>query len=385
MNRAGVTLLSCQLYAIVLLIFIHSLLSSISNGQRWRAFEGVDFLSDPRFAGLLLLSSSAAIFLAAITGGALTRIKLKPLFKPSRLNASAFALWALVTVGAAYLAIFIFSYPIDSLLSLLGLESAVPETLKTLPTDPLAAIFVVAGICIGAPLAEELLFRGAILHVLKPYGNGFAVIVSALFFSLIHGNFVQSPMAFVFGLALGIITLRTGSLRPAIYIHVIHNTNSVLMEYLLQPLGADLSTRLGLAFRVIVILLAIALAILNRNTIKTFLNVMAKKVITKKTSMDASSVVPASINTDTNVGLDSAGVDTAEGCQAIDTAEGCQTIDTNVDVPVGLSADSGSPVPSEEDAAPYGPRRWFCFWTSWSMWLALILYIIILASSIKPI
>ena len=52
-------------------------------------------------------------------------------------------------------------------------------------------------------LVEEFACRGIILGALRKYGDGFAVLVSAILFGLMHGNFDQMPFAFMVGLVLG--------------------------------------------------------------------------------------------------------------------------------------------------------------------------------------
>lgn len=92
----------------------------------------------------------------------------------------------------------------------------------SLTTNPLFIISV----CFGAPLSEELVFRGGIERVLLKWKSNpwIAIMVSAAAFSLAHGNMVQSPFAFVLGIAIGWIYYRTGSVWPGICIHFIINT-----------------------------------------------------------------------------------------------------------------------------------------------------------------
>ena len=75
------------------------------------------------------------------------------------------------------------------------------------------------------PIAEELIFRGGILHHLmrgtkEPW---VAILVSALVFALIHGNPAQMPGAFLLGILLGWTYVRSGSLLAPIFIHVFNN------------------------------------------------------------------------------------------------------------------------------------------------------------------
>ncbi len=81
-------------------------------------------------------------------------------------------------------------------------------------------------------LAEEFAIRGVIMQPLRRYGDRFAIVISAAVFSLIHGNFEQIPFAFVVGLALGYVVIRTGSLWTGVVLHFINNFWAVCSEYL---------------------------------------------------------------------------------------------------------------------------------------------------------
>jgi membrane protease YdiL (CAAX protease family) len=85
-----------------------------------------------------------------------------------------------------------------------------------------------------APVTEELLFRGTILRgFLGRYGTRTAIVLSALIFCFIHLNPYQFFSAFVLGLALGWIFLRTGSLWPCIVGHALFNGHGFLIAALL--------------------------------------------------------------------------------------------------------------------------------------------------------
>ena len=80
-------------------------------------------------------------------------------------------------------------------------------------------------------VCEELLCRGPILAGLRrALGPTTAVIVSALLFAALH----QSPFRFVpqavLGILLAILTLRTGSVMPAMIVHALHNGSLVVAE-----------------------------------------------------------------------------------------------------------------------------------------------------------
>ena len=89
------------------------------------------------------------------------------------------------------------------------------------------------------PLVEEFACRGIILGCLRRFGDGFAVLISAILFGLMHGNFDQMPFAFMVGLALGYIVVKTDSLWIAVAVHAANNLVSVVFEYLLAGLSQN--------------------------------------------------------------------------------------------------------------------------------------------------
>ena len=87
-----------------------------------------------------------------------------------------------------------------------------------------------------APVVEEIVFRGAILRsLLGTMRNAWAAIaLSALAFALIHANPVQMPHAFIVGLLLGWMYMRTGSIVPGVAFHWVNNSIAYVM-YNLMP------------------------------------------------------------------------------------------------------------------------------------------------------
>ena len=89
-----------------------------------------------------------------------------------------------------------------------------------------------------APVAEELVFRGAILRSLMAYFNyrlpWIPIVVSALLFGAVHGNVAQFANAFVMGLLLGWLYCRTHSIVLGVALHWVNNTVAYAM-YKLMP------------------------------------------------------------------------------------------------------------------------------------------------------
>ena len=87
----------------------------------------------------------------------------------------------------------------------------------------LAAIF--------APIFEEWLCRGMVLRgLLSKMKPGWAIVVSALFFALIHLNPWQALNAFIIGVIMGYIYYKTGSLWLTMLVHFVNNGTAVVLS-----------------------------------------------------------------------------------------------------------------------------------------------------------
>jgi len=85
-------------------------------------------------------------------------------------------------------------------------------------------------VSIFAPFFEEWLCRGMILRgLLQKTKPVWAIIVSALFFAVIHLNPWQAIPAFALGLLFGYVYYRTGSLKLTMLMHCVNNTFAILM------------------------------------------------------------------------------------------------------------------------------------------------------------
>lgn len=125
----------------------------------------------------------------------------------------------------------IFAVLAELVLNLFGLSVLESMEMASAGADTLS-MFLYMGL--GAPIVEELVFRGVILRGLEPYGKRFAIMASAVLFGLFHGNLVQSPYAFVVGLVLG-YTAMEYSIVWAMVLHMLNNL--VLGDSLLRLLS----------------------------------------------------------------------------------------------------------------------------------------------------
>lgn len=84
-------------------------------------------------------------------------------------------------------------------------------------------IIYFSSLCIFAPLIEEFILRGLVLNFLKPYGNWFAIMITAIFFGVMHGNIEQAFGATLLGVVFGIVAVKSNSIIPSMILHSLNN------------------------------------------------------------------------------------------------------------------------------------------------------------------
>ncbi|HEY9543605.1 CPBP family intramembrane glutamic endopeptidase [Prevotella sp.] len=121
----------------------------------------------------------------------------------------------------------------------LTMPDAMEDMLKGLMQEPLG--YLAVGILV--PLTEEAVFRGAILRTLLkgmsgPWKWG-AIVISAAIFGLAHGNDAQFYHAFLIGVLIGWMYVRTGSIVPGVVYHVVNNSIAYILTTL-YPHSSDM-------------------------------------------------------------------------------------------------------------------------------------------------
>ena len=104
----------------------------------------------------------------------------------------------------------------------------------------LYAILVAA---IGASISEEFVFRGILQNSLGTRVNRWAaLVITTVVFGLLH-TLWRFPGAFILGLFLGFLYMRTGSLVPGLVSHAIINTSSVVLFNVAESAGTGIIPR----------------------------------------------------------------------------------------------------------------------------------------------
>ena len=188
-----------------------------------------EFLSDPAILQILSVILSITlltvpfIICAKIMGEKIS--SLVPLTGPESDNNFAFFLFGVGFCAFANIAVSAAGRIFQSF----GIDYSVSQ-----PEDPegiFGFLLVIISTAVVPALVEEFAYRGIVLGLLKPFGEAFAIFGSAAAFGLLHGNFEQIPFAFLVGLVLGFVRVKTGSILICMAIHATNNLIAVLSSY----------------------------------------------------------------------------------------------------------------------------------------------------------
>ncbi len=124
-----------------------------------------------------------------------------------------------------------FSLGLNNLIMLSNLAAysdAYQDAAETLYAPSFGVQILCAGIII--PIVEEYIFRGLIYHRMKGYMSvRRAIVISAVFFGIYHGNLVQVIYGFLCGILLAWLYEKYGSLWAPILAHMLMNLVSVIL------------------------------------------------------------------------------------------------------------------------------------------------------------
>lgn len=89
-------------------------------------------------------------------------------------------------------------------------------------------VLLVLIVVVGAPIVEELFYRGLLLRALERRVRApVAAVASAALFGAVHFQLLQLPALVMFGLVLAVLAQRTGRLGPCMWAHAGFNAYTV--------------------------------------------------------------------------------------------------------------------------------------------------------------
>lgn len=130
------------------------------------------------------------------------------------------AFWQLLSLTVSIQLVFqLLAVVMEALMNLVGLSVLEAMEMASSMPDTFSMFLYYS---LGAPIVEEIIFRGTILRGLERYGKRFAIWTSAFLFGVFHGNLIQSPYAFLVGLVLGYVAAEY-NVFWAMLLHMINN------------------------------------------------------------------------------------------------------------------------------------------------------------------
>lgn len=148
---------------------------------------------------------------------------------------------------ASLLMIIVFGVVFALIASLLERPDVAETMLHVYRTAGFAPLIWVAMV-VAAPLVEEVLFRGFLFKGFEhsPVGGAGAVILTALLWAAIHMQYDLFDMTVIFamGLLFGVVRLRTGSLLPVLFMHMLNNLFATIQVVLILDAESSASALL---------------------------------------------------------------------------------------------------------------------------------------------
>ena len=134
-------------------------------------------------------------------------------------RAIAISLGILVAIGLVGAALSPFLDPGEE-------QGLLPSRWRPERAEAFAANFAV--ITLGAPVVEEITFRGVGFSLLARFGRPLAIVVVGIAFGLAHGLLEALPLLTAFGIGLAYLRSRTDSVYPPIALHAVFNATALL-------------------------------------------------------------------------------------------------------------------------------------------------------------
>lgn len=166
-----------------------------------------------------------------IVGIKLLRIDFKPLATLDGFNGGTMVKLVILAIGLQTAASML-SAVITAILEQFGLKSPAVDLSATTSLSANLLMYVYA--CLIGPVLEELLYRGVLLQSMRKYNERFAIFLSAAIFGLMHQNYQQFLLGFLIGIPLAVVTIKSGSIIPAIFTHIIVNTSGMFFNCWIQ-------------------------------------------------------------------------------------------------------------------------------------------------------
>lgn len=215
-----------QFVAIFAVVFVYGIVEGLQLMSQGQDMQNVDF-------GLMLESaiynSPGAMCLITVLSGILTilclylffRIQGRKLREEANLVPFHSLYWPMVLLGAVGLCLVVnFAMPLIPIPEEVLTEYA--EQSQSLVQGPI--IYLLLSNVVMAPLIEEILFRGLVFGRLRKVMPVWAaVVLSSIFFGLMHGQILWVIYTSLVGLVLGLTAWKMKSALAPMFMHFVFN------------------------------------------------------------------------------------------------------------------------------------------------------------------
>jgi uncharacterized protein len=188
----------------------------------------------PQAIGLVFTALSGIAGLAGFAAAFLLRLRSWQVFGIRRTTRR----WLLIGFGAGLVAFMAKGFAVMAYVAYTG-DGGNPQDIYALGGSGGIWWLVLATLFLGVltPVGEEFLFRGVLTNALLRYGAFIGVGGSTVVFALMHGINMVLPAALVGGLAAAEVFRRSGSVWPAVVVHVVFNLPTVPVLVLAGTMG----------------------------------------------------------------------------------------------------------------------------------------------------
>lgn len=217
-NSIGLVLLSLTLLMDIISGVSYELLEFFGNkaaynGDGSRIINFWEAIVSGCFPALIAITVFAAYCL-------ITRYDPSEIFRTERLKGKEVAGYVFAVLFMQQISLIISMIMMVSL-DVFGLT--VPSVDYVLDHTPEVYLADLLSTVLLAPIAEELIYRGIVLRCAAKVSRRFAIFFSAFIFGIMHGNPYQFVLGFLIGVPMAMITIKTGSVVPAIICHMSNN------------------------------------------------------------------------------------------------------------------------------------------------------------------
>jgi len=212
---------------------VFSLILGYVKGKEYKAAgmsyeEGLELLKADQAAmtGIILLISAVLTLLIYFI---VEKVKKSSIFKEADINPATGKQIGLSVVGALG-AMFFMNFMLTILPIPQDLLGDLTSGVSKLTAYPFWQAILANALFI--PIMEEVLFRGYIFSRLeKAMPSIVAALISSVVFGICHGGLVWAIWAFLLGMFICVVRIKSRSIVPGIIIHIIMNTYAMVVSY----------------------------------------------------------------------------------------------------------------------------------------------------------